>query len=61
LTPLARLVTTGHGVPGLKAAMEMAGFVGGEPRLPLGPASAEAIAEIRNALAKLQSSAMVLQ
>lgn len=59
LTALARLVTTGHGVPGLKAAMELAGFVGGEPRLPLGPASAEAIAEIRTALAKLQASALV--
>ncbi len=59
LTPLARLVTTGHGIPGLKAAMELAGFVGGEPRLPLGPASAEAIAEIRTALVKLQASAQV--
>lgn len=50
LTPLARLVTTGHGVPGLKAAMELAGYRGGDPRAPLGPAPAKAIDEIRAAL-----------
>ncbi|HET9264411.1 MAG TPA: dihydrodipicolinate synthase family protein [Vicinamibacterales bacterium] len=61
LTPLARLVTSGHGIPGLKAAMELAGFVGGEPRPPLAPASAGAVAEIRAALAELQSSALVKQ
>lgn len=57
LTPLARLVTTGHGVPGLKAAMDLAGYTGGEPRAPLAPAPAEAIAEIRMHLDQLQSAA----
>jgi 4-hydroxy-2-oxoglutarate aldolase len=37
LTPLARAVTTLYGVPGLKAAMELAGYVGGAPRSPLVP------------------------
>jgi 4-hydroxy-2-oxoglutarate aldolase len=42
LVPLAQAVTSGHGVPGLKVAMELAGYVGGPPRHPLMPASAEA-------------------
>ena len=37
LTPLARLVTREHGVPGLKAALSLVGFTGGEPRRPLRP------------------------
>jgi 4-hydroxy-2-oxoglutarate aldolase len=54
LTPLGRLVTTGYSVPGLKAAMDLAGYVGGEPRGPLSPAPPEAIEEIRAALQRLQ-------
>lgn len=53
LTPLARLVTTGFGVPGLKAAMDLAGFAGGEPRSPLAPAPAHAVEQIRIALDSL--------
>jgi len=41
ITPLARAVTTTHGVPGLKFAMELAGYVGGAPRLPLAPVGDE--------------------
>jgi 4-hydroxy-2-oxoglutarate aldolase len=37
LTPLASLVTAGLGVPGLKAALDLAGFAGGPPRSPLRP------------------------
>jgi 4-hydroxy-2-oxoglutarate aldolase len=47
LTPLGRLVTTTYGVPGLKAAMDVAGFSGGEPRAPLARVSAEVLEEIR--------------
>jgi 4-hydroxy-2-oxoglutarate aldolase len=54
LTPIARLVTTTHGVPGLKAAMDLAGYVGGAPRPPLAPASADAVAQIRAELARLE-------
>jgi 4-hydroxy-2-oxoglutarate aldolase len=57
LTPIARLVTTKHGVPGLKAAMTLAGYVGGDPRAPLSPAPPEAIEEIRAALACLGEGA----
>ncbi|HXT64050.1 MAG TPA: dihydrodipicolinate synthase family protein [Pyrinomonadaceae bacterium] len=46
LTPLARAVTKTYGIGGLKAAMEMAGYVGGEVRAPLRRPSEEACAEI---------------
>ncbi len=35
LSPPAAAVTTQYGIPGLKAAMDLTGFFGGEPRLPL--------------------------
>jgi 4-hydroxy-2-oxoglutarate aldolase len=57
LTPLAKLVTTGHGVPGLKAAMDLAGYTGGDPRPPLAPAPPGAINDIKTALARLQQPA----
>ena len=46
LTPLARAVTRTYGIGGLKAAMEMAGYAGGEVRAPLRRPSEEACAEI---------------
>ncbi|HXI24937.1 MAG TPA: dihydrodipicolinate synthase family protein [Pyrinomonadaceae bacterium] len=46
LTPLARAVTKTYGIGGLKTAMEMAGYVGGDVRAPLRRPSEEAIAEI---------------
>lgn len=57
LTPLARLVTTGFGVPGLKAAMDLAGYAGGVPRGPLTPAPPEAAEQIRAELARLRETA----
>jgi 4-hydroxy-2-oxoglutarate aldolase len=50
LTPLARAVTTGFGIAGLKAAMDLCGLAGGSPRPPLAPASDEAVAGIRTLL-----------
>jgi len=47
LTPLARAVTTGHGIAGLKAAMDLAGLDGGDPRPPLGPLTGEEKGKIR--------------
>lgn len=40
-----------HGVPGVKAAMTLAGFVGGIPRRPLLPLAAEQVAALRQLLA----------
>ena len=39
LAPLSQVVTAGLGVAALKAAMELNGFVGGQPRAPLAPLS----------------------
>ena len=47
VTPLAKLVTSIHGVPGLKAALSLIGYVGGRPRLPLDPVGDDAVAQIR--------------
>lgn len=57
LVPLAQAVTSGYGVPGLKVAMELAGYVGGPPRHPLMPAGADVRAAIA---AQLQSLAEFL-
>lgn len=53
LLPLARAITTRYGVPGLKLALTLAGYVGGEPRAPLRPAPAEARDVLARHLAEL--------
>ncbi len=50
LMPVATAVTRTYGVGGLKVAMDMVGFVGGQPRLPLLPPSSEGLADIRRIL-----------
>lgn len=45
----AMLVTTKYGVPGLKHAMDLNGYFGGQPRLPLTPVDPAAKAEIEAA------------
>lgn len=45
----AQLVTTRYGVPGLKYAMDLNGYYGGPPRLPLTPICAAAQREIEQA------------
>jgi 4-hydroxy-2-oxoglutarate aldolase len=42
ITPLGRAVTTGYGIAGLKAALDLAGLTGGDPRPPLRPLAADA-------------------
>ena len=54
-TPLARMVTVIHGVPGLKAAMELAGYSAGAPRSPLAPAPPSAVDEIRREIERLRT------
>jgi 4-hydroxy-tetrahydrodipicolinate synthase len=53
LTPLARSVTGVYGAGGLKAALDLAGYVGGQPRRPLPPATPQAIEVIRGQLVEL--------
>jgi 4-hydroxy-2-oxoglutarate aldolase len=50
----AALVTTKHGVPGLKYAMDLNGYYGGPPRLPLVPPTPEAKKEIEEAFKDLK-------
>lgn len=50
LLPAARAVTTQFGVPGLKAAMDMLGYHGGYPRLPLLPSGASQRTELEKVL-----------
>jgi 4-hydroxy-2-oxoglutarate aldolase len=53
LLPLARSVGSLYGVAGLKAALDLVGFVGGEPRPPLRPASSTVIETLRAQLNEL--------
>jgi 4-hydroxy-2-oxoglutarate aldolase len=48
------LVTTKYGVPGLKYAMDLNGYYGGPPRLPLVPPTPEAKKEIEEAFKDLK-------
>lgn len=50
----AQLVTTQYGVPGLKHAMDLMGYYGGPPRLPLTVPSPEAKREIETAFENLR-------
>ena len=50
VSPLARLVTSVHGIPGLKAALAHLGYVGGPARPPLEPIADDAVAQISREL-----------
>jgi len=50
LMPLARFVGGRHGVAGVKAALDDAGYEGGCPRPPLRPVPASAMAELKREL-----------
>ncbi|MGC8792420.1 MAG: dihydrodipicolinate synthase family protein [Bryobacteraceae bacterium] len=50
----ARLVTTEYGIPGLKYAMDLEGYYGGRPRLPLIPPRPEARRRIKQAFQSLK-------
>jgi 4-hydroxy-2-oxoglutarate aldolase len=56
LLPIARSVGSVYGVAGLKAALDLIGFVGGEARPPLMPASSQVIEVLRSQLAELRGS-----
>jgi 4-hydroxy-2-oxoglutarate aldolase len=53
LLPLARSIGPIHGVPGLKAALDLVGLTGGVPRPPLRPAPSVAIESLRAQLSEL--------
>ena len=52
LIPVNRAITTKFGVAGLKAAMDLLGYDGGNPRLPLEPLNEANIIELKMTLKK---------
>jgi 4-hydroxy-2-oxoglutarate aldolase len=54
LIPFARLLGPTYGVPGLKAALMIAGYDVGVPRPPLAPVPHAAVAALADALAQLE-------
>lgn len=50
LMPLARAIGPVHGVPGLKAALDLLGLAGGVPRAPLRPVNAAVVESLRSLL-----------
>jgi 4-hydroxy-2-oxoglutarate aldolase len=55
LTPLAKAVTVRYGIGGLKIAMDLAGYFGGEPRAPLQKPGTHAKEELEHLLAEVKS------
>jgi len=59
LTPIARSIGGTYGVAGLKAALDLAGYVGGAPRPPLRPAPPAVVDIIRTQLAALGAESLL--
>ncbi|MFC1898713.1 dihydrodipicolinate synthase family protein [Chloroflexota bacterium] len=55
LTPLAKAVTAQYGIGGLKVVMDLAGYFGGDPRLPLQRPGKETEEELRKLLLRLKT------
>jgi len=56
LIPLAKAVTIKYGIGGLKVAMDLAGYFGGNPRLPLKKPGKEVKEELKRLLLQLKNS-----
>jgi 4-hydroxy-2-oxoglutarate aldolase len=56
LTPIAKAVTVTYGISGLKAAMDLIGYFGGDPRLPLKKSGPEVQAILKDLIADLKLS-----
>jgi 4-hydroxy-2-oxoglutarate aldolase len=54
MLPVNSALTATYGVPGLKAALDMLGYFGGDPRPPLLPASEKERTEIREILSQAE-------
>jgi 4-hydroxy-2-oxoglutarate aldolase len=52
MIPVNKAVTAKFGVAGLKAAMDMMGYFGGNPRLPLEPLNEAQLIELKMILKK---------
>lgn len=58
LTPLAKAVTARYGIGGLKMAMDLNGYFGGDPRLPLKRPGKEVEEELKKLLAQAKREPM---
>jgi len=56
MTPLAKGVTTKYGIGGLKMAMDLVGYFGGHPRLPLKRPGKEVEEELKELFMRLKES-----
>jgi len=56
MTPLAKAVTTQHGIGGLKIAMDIAGYFGGNPRSPLIKPGKDVEEELKRLSLQLQNA-----
>jgi len=54
MIPVNKAVTSTYGISGLKAALDMLGYFGGEPRLPLLPVTEDEKKEIRKILERAE-------
>ncbi len=54
LTPLAKAVTIKYGIGGLKVAMDLTGYFGGNPRLPLKKPDKEVEGELKRLLLRVK-------
>ena len=55
LTPLAKAVTVKYGIGGLKVAMDLAGYFGGKPRLPLQKPGKDVEEELKHLLLRIKT------
>jgi 4-hydroxy-2-oxoglutarate aldolase len=54
LLPIARLISSGYGLPGLKAALHIVGCDVGKPRPPLEPIPDKAVAVLKEAMTRFE-------
>ena len=54
MTPLAKAVTTKYGIGGLKMALDMVGYFGGDPRPPLKRPGKEVEEELKRLFLRLK-------
>src|SRR5271169_1017981 len=57
ILPASKLIVSQCGIPGVKYAMDQAGYRGGAPRLPLQPLAEDQKQSIRTLMAKLENHA----
>jgi 4-hydroxy-2-oxoglutarate aldolase len=56
LTPLAKAVTVKYGIGGLKMALDLTGYFGGDPRFPLKRPGKEVEKELKKLIVKLEEA-----